>query len=173
MKCPRPEALLLLLMLAAPAMGQQAGGEIVLRAEQARIDQQQGTGVYEGDAEMTQGNRHLSADRIFVQLDAGRISRVEAIGRPVRLTEGENLNAHANRLVYEIGDERIHLFEDAFVAHEGRTFEGAQLRYDLKTRQVEASGDDKGRVRLVIPAKGKDTGKSSQPKQPDTGAPAP
>lgn len=173
MKCPRPEALLMLLMLASPAPAQQAE-EIVLRADKARIDQRQGTGVYEGNAEMTQGNRHLSAERIFVQLEAGQISRVEAIGQPVRLTEGETLSAHANRLVYEVGDGRIHLFEDAFIAHEGRTFEGARLRYDLETRQVEASGGDKDRVRLVIPAEDKSTDKANgQPGQADTGADIP
>lgn len=169
MKCPRPELLLSLLLLLPPVAGAQAGGEIVLSADRARIDQQAGTGVYEGNAEMNQGGRHLTAERIFIQLENGEISRVEAVGDPVRLTEGEALDAHARRLVYEINGKVIHLFEDAFVSHEGRTFEGAQVRYDLQTRQVEASGDEKGRVRLVIPG---EDGKNGSPEDQE-GAPSP
>lgn len=161
MKHPLPELLLLLLLAATAAYG-QTGGEIVLRADRASIDQQAGTGVYEGNAEMTQGERHLSAEQIFIRLENGEISRVEAVGEPVRLTEGEALNARAQRLVYDLEARMIHLFDDAYVSHEGRTFEGARVRYDLQSRQVEASGDDKGRVRLVIPGSENDNAQQQQ-----------
>lgn len=154
MKSLLPELLLLSLLLAPIAQSQERE-EIVLQADRARIDQQAGTGVYEGNAEMNQGQRHLTAERIYIELENGEIARVEAFGDPVRLTEGEALNAHAQRLVYEIKTKMIHLFDNAYVSHEGRTFEGAQVRYDLQTRQVEASGNEQGRVRLVIPGEKK------------------
>lgn len=167
---PLPEKLLAIMLALLPlAAGAQDGAEIVLRADQARIDQQAGTGVYQGNAEMNQGIRHLTADKIFIRMENNEISRVEAIGNPVRLTEGEALDAHAQRLVYDINTKMIHLFEKAFVSHEGRTFEGAQVRYDLQTRQVEASGNEEGRVRLVIPGEKKQ--RDEPPKQ--EGAPSP
>jgi lipopolysaccharide export system protein LptA len=147
----RPEWYLLLL-LPVLALAAPPAGEIVIRADRAEIRQAEGTGLYQGNAEMTQGPRRLRADSIRVELENGEIARVFASGEPVTLEETSTLNARAGRLVYHVRDRKIFLYEEAFIEHQGRTFEGAEVRYDLATGEVRASGDDKGRVRLVIPA---------------------
>lgn len=154
----RPETWILL-VLPLMADAEPPRQEIVLRADRAIIEQQKGTAVYEGNAEMTQGERHLSADRIYVQLENNEIREMEATGKPVRLREGEELSGHAQRVVYDVAAGQVRLYEEAFVSHQGRTFEGAEVVYELESRQVRASGDQRDRVRMVIPEQRDDTDK--------------
>ncbi len=132
-------------------------GEIVLRADRATLSQQEGTGLYEGNAELIHGQRSLKADRIEITLKDGKPSRVEAIGNPVELLDGGDLSARAGKLVYDIEGRRILLSKQARINHLGRTFEGAELIYELDSRRISARGGDDdgegdGRIRLIIPA---------------------
>ena len=134
---------------------QAAESEIILRAERATLSQQEGTGLYEGNAELIQGERSLNADRIEITLKDGKPSRVEATGNPVRLVDGADLTANAERLVYDIEGRRILLYRQARISQQGRLFEGAELIYELDNRRISARGDEQegdGRIRLVIPA---------------------
>jgi lipopolysaccharide export system protein LptA len=129
--------------------------EIVLRAERATLSQQEGIGLYEGNAELIQGQRSLNADRIEITLKNGRPSRVEATGSPVRMVDGSDLTASAEKLIYDIEGRRILLYRKARISHQGRQFEGAELIYELDNRRISARGDQQegdGRIRLVIPA---------------------
>lgn len=140
--------------------GPDTNGDIVVRARTAIIQQQEGVAEYVGNAELVQGNRILKADRILIHLLNNEPQRIEATGEPVSLTEGDDLEASAGRLVYDMSAGRIWLFDQARVASEGRLFEGAELEYELSTRQVNARSDgEQDRVRLVIPAEpGSDEG---------------
>lgn len=153
----RPNRLLLLLLpglvLAAGGnrMNAAAGEPIVIRADRATLNREAGTAVYSGHAELVQGQRRMEAKRIELRMADGELQRAEAFGDPVRIREGERLSGRARRVVYSVADGQVHLYEDAFIKHQGRTFEGARLHYELKSRQVRASGNDQGRVRMVIP----------------------
>lgn len=146
-----------LLVLAVPVLAQEA----VITADRALFRQEAGTGVYEGNAEMVQGQRQVNADRIELRLQDGDLARIEATGAPVRLREGTEINARANRLVYDVAARTITLSGDAYIEQGGRRFEGAEVTYNLASRDIEASGDGGDRrVRLVIPAE--DTNRESQ-----------
>ena len=125
----------------------------MIRAESAVLDQNKGVGIYEGGAELHQGGRHLRADWIRIELKNGTPERIEARGNPVTLIEDDVLEARGNKLTYDVSGRRIQIYEQAYVNHQGRIFEGAELEYNLDTKQVDArGGDEDGRVRLVIPA---------------------
>jgi lipopolysaccharide export system protein LptA len=163
----RPERLLLLVLLPGlvlAANGNQmdaaAGEPIIIRADRATLDREAGTGVYSGNAELVQGKRRLEADRIELHMVDGKLQQAEAFGHPVRIREGETLSGHARRVVYSVADREVHLYEEALIDHQGRTFEGARLHYELESRQVRASGSDEERVRMVIP--------QEQPSRPPT-----
>lgn len=174
-RCASPKAagwlvISLLTMLPVTAASQSPGqpgadqsartapGPVTVRADYARFSQRDGTGLYEGNAELEQGERRLTADRIRLYTENGELTRVEAEGSPLVLTEGDTLSARARHLEYDVTGQRIILKEEAHIRHLDRTFEGARIDYDLATRQVEASGEGDSRVRLVIP--GQDAGKS-------------
>ncbi|MDF1781601.1 MAG: lipopolysaccharide transport periplasmic protein LptA [Alcanivoracaceae bacterium] len=139
-------------LLAINASAAEGNQEILIRAESATLNQVTGVGLYEGKAELRQGPRQLTADRIRIQLKDGVPSIIEATGNLVTLIETDVLEARGKRLIYNVATQRIQIFENAYVNHHGRIFEGAELEYDLRTKQVDARGGENGRVKLVIPA---------------------
>lgn len=144
---------LTLLLTLGGAHAAAADEQIVIRADSATLNQTEGFAVYQGKAELHQGERALRADWLRIELKDGQPARIEARGKPVALTDGTTLEARGNRLVYDVPARRIHIYEQAYVNHQGRVFEGAELEYQLDSKQVDArGGDEDGRVRLVIPA---------------------
>ena len=137
---------------------------VEVTADQAVFEQNAGTGVYRGDAELIQGNRHLYADVIRLFTENKQLVRVEATGDPVRMNEGSELEAHAKKLIYDLRNRQLVLIGDAYVKHQGNTFEGARVQYNLDSRRVDASSEGDKRVRLVIPASN-----AEQAKQNDGG----
>ena len=128
--------------------------EIVIRADRATLNQSSGFAIYQGKAELKQGERALQADWLKIELRDGQPLRIEARGMPVELIDADAIEARGNHLIYDVPDRRIRIFEQAYVNHQGRIFEGAELEYNLDNKQVDARGgdDEDGRVRLVIPA---------------------
>lgn len=146
-------ATMLATMLIAPlARSEQLENRVEVTADRAVFEQNAGTGVYQGDAELIQGNRHLYADVIRLFTENKQLVRVEATGDPVRMNEGSELEAHAQKLIYDLRNRQLILIGDAYVKHQGNTFEGARVQYNLDSRRVDASSEGDKRVRLVIPA---------------------
>lgn len=147
--------LAILALLAALPMGAYAApmeGPIQVTADSGRFEQDAGSGLYRGNVELIQGKRKLFADEMRLFTKNGDLVRVEATGTPVRMEEGEGLNAHAENLVYDINARTLVLTGDAYIEHQGNTFEGAKVEYSLDSKRVDASSEGDQRVRLVIPA---------------------
>lgn len=153
-KRPALGALLLALALAVPAQAAtDSGGDVVISADKAVFRQQDGFGLYQGNAELRQGNRQVTADRIELHLRNDVLHHVIAQGSPVTLREGDELEARGDKLEYDVADQRIVLSGNARIRQNGRSFEGGRVVYDLRSRNVEASGTTpEDRVRIVIPA---------------------
>ena len=144
-----------LALLATLPLGAQAApmeGPIQVTADNGRFEQDAGSGLYSGNVELIQGKRKLFADEMRMFTKNGDLVRVEATGSPVRMEEGEGLNAHAQNLVYDINARTLVLTGDAYIEHQGNTFEGAKVEYSLDSKRVDASSEGDQRVRLVIPA---------------------
>ena len=150
--------LALALLPFTPATAQTRNEEIIIRADRATLNQQTGNAQYEGNAELVQGSRRMTADRITLTLQNNRPIRVEAYGNPVTLNESSGAEAKAQHIIYDLSERKVSLYENASINHQGRIFECAELEYYLDTEQVEASGDGEGdRVKLVIPAEPEET----------------
>ena len=164
---------LALTALATGAAAQQPTGPVEVSADQATFEQDAGTGVYRGNAELIQGKRRLNADIIRLFTENNELVRVEATGAPVRMVEGKELNARADKLVYDLEQRSLVLTGNARVTHQGNTFEGAKVEYNLDSRRVDASSEGDKRVRLVIPAKNAEqASEGSQPDEQDADEPA-
>ena len=164
---------LALTALTAGAAAQQPTGPVEVSADQATFEQSAGTGVYRGNAELIQGKRRLNADVIRLFTENNELMRVEATGSPVRMVEGKELNARADKLVYDLAQRSLVLTGNARVTHQGNTFEGAKVEYNLDSRRVDASSEGDKRVRLVIPAKNAEqASEDAAPAEQDNGEPA-
>lgn len=153
---PRKTLGLMLAGLAALSLAAVSNGAenpIVVRAESATMNQLEGTGLYEGNVEMNQGERLVKADRILITLRDKKPYRIEADGRPVIMEDVDDIRAQAESLLYDVASQRIYLSGNAQVRHQGRVFEGAELEYQLDSKRIIArGGSDDGRIRMVIPA---------------------
>lgn len=149
-----------LTLLASLASAAPVEGPISVSADSGRFEQEAGTGVYSGDVELLQGNRTMQAEEMSLFTRNGELVRVEATGAPVKLSEGEDLEAHASNLVYDIKARTLVLTGDAFIRHKGNTFEGAKVEYSLDSKRVDASSEGDQRVRLVIPAENQAPGQN-------------
>lgn len=144
--------LLLLVPLWAQAAQNAQAQPIIIRADLAILNRQAGIGVYKGHVELVQGQRRLEAQRLKLFLENGELRKAVAWGDPVRIREGDALRGHAQRIVYDVAQGTVSLYQQAFIFHQGRTFQGAELHYKLKTGRVRASGNEHQRVKVVIPA---------------------
>jgi len=139
--------------LSLAALSHGAENPIVVRAESATMNQVEGTGLYEGNVEMNQGERLVKADRILITLRDKKPYRIEADGKPVLMEDVDDISAQAESLLYDVASQRIYLSGNAQVRHQGRVFEGAELEYQLDSKRIIArGGSDDGRIRMVIPA---------------------
>lgn len=148
-------ALLLTAMISATALAEPAGDlPVQISADRGQFDQQEGVGVYEGNVELLQGNRRVTADRIELFTRNGELNRVEATGQPVTMREGDDLETRADKLVYDLNARTVVMIGNAFMRRDGSTFEGARVEYHMDNRRVDASSEGDQRVRLVIPPEG-------------------
>ena len=154
-------ALCLALLIPAAASAEQRQEPVQISADQGRFEQDRGRGHYRGNVEMIQGDRTLYADEVELIMRDGELRRVEAIGTPVRMKEADFLESHADKLEYDLSRRTVILIGNAYIRHQGNTFEGARVEYNMDTRQVDASGEGEQRVRLVIPAESQNRGGSS------------
>ena len=82
-------------------------------------------------------------------------------------------SARADKLVYDLAQRSLVLTGNARVTHQGNTFEGAKVEYNLDSRRVDASSEGDKRVRLVIPAKNAEqASEDAEPEEQDNGEPA-
>ena len=143
----------LLVILTQGVWAKEPVAEIIIRADSATLNQTQGFAIYQGHAELHQGARLLRADWIKIELKNGQPLRIEARGEPVELKDGDNIEARGKRLIYDVPQRRMRSYEQAYVNHQGQIFEGAELEYQLDSKQIDArGGGEDGRVKLVIPA---------------------
>ena len=125
------------------------------------------------NAELIQGKRRLNADVIRLFTENNELVRVEATGSPVRMVEGKELNARADKLVYDLAQRSLVLTGNARVTHQGNTFEGAKVDIQPGFAPRDASSEGDKRVRLVIPAKNAEqASENAEPAEQDNGEPA-
>lgn len=134
-----------------------------IQADSAVFDQQKGTGIYTGHVSLTRGTEKLTANRMTLTVDAKQqLKQVNASGDPVTFSDGISLNGHANKLEYDVKNQTIHLYGDAFMQQGKRKFSGGEITYSMDSQRVEAKGGDGKRVKLVLPPA--DTNKSESAK---------
>lgn len=170
-------AIILCAFLIAPlplaALQDDRDQAIEFRADEAVHDEVNGTLTYTGSVYMEQGSMKIRADKIVVFGNQESVTKIEAIGRPVSLSQtprpsAEPIEAKAGQLVYEIRDDVIRLNGNAKLSQEGSSLTGDRIDYDVRRSIVRARGSkntanssEDGRIRMVIPSKALRTNKST------------
>ncbi len=129
---------------------------IYIRADTVALDEREGTIVYRGRVEMTQGTVDLEADLVTVLLDENdQIVQITAEGDRARYSQrvGEDqelVTALARTIVYMTQAEHVELIGDAHLSQRQNEFSGRVIRYDMRAGRVEAEGEDDEGVRMIL-----------------------
>ena len=153
--------LLLSLSLPTLALPEDSQQPIKISADSAIRDEKQGTTIYQGNVDMTQGTLRIQADKITIYANANTIETIIAIGQPARFRQQPepdkgDVVANANTIEYRVAQEIMTLTSNAAINQDGASISGDSIKYDIAAGRIEAgkseSGTgDSGRVNVVLP----------------------
>jgi lipopolysaccharide export system protein LptA len=158
-------ALALFATLAGPAMAQaepaksskqRVSGPITITAKTG--EWREGVMIYTGDVLMVSKTLELRGARLELRQTGGKKSPYEIIlnGSPSTMKHmGENpgdpvVNGRSSKMTYRSADQTIQLTGNAHLERGKDELNGDDVRYDVANRRVQASGGEKGQVRIVI-----------------------
>lgn len=154
--------LLATLIITSPvaAFDMNSDAPIRVSADTARLDDTEGTAVYNGDVELVQGETQLNAERVVLYRNEEGLSRIEASGEPARYRqparEGEAMtDARARNITWSAAESQLTFERQAVIEQGNNVFRGDVIHYDTVRRVVTAEGgtpsqDSSGRVEMVI-----------------------
>lgn len=135
---------------------QRVSGPITITAKNG--EWREGNMVYTGDVVMVSKTLELRGNRLELQQDGGKKNPYEitVTGTPATLkhigqTEQDPVvNGRSTKMVYRSATQNIQLTGDAHLERNKDELNGDDIRYDVANRRVQASGGDKGQVRIII-----------------------
>ncbi len=139
----------------AYAVPGDADEPIHIQAENAEIDQENQQVTYFGSVQINQGTLQVNAERMIVDYREQKVVRITATGNPahylqqLEAAEG-TVQASASTIIYHTQAERIDLKGNANLTQKGNRITGELIQYDIVAGKVEATADDKGRVKMVL-----------------------
>ena len=128
---------------------------INIEADNAKILEKEGKSVYSGNVVLLQGKTRLTADKITVLSEQGKLSRITAEGKPVTYhqdnqPEAEDINAEAEKVDYFALENRIVLLNNAKLTQGRSVFSGNRIEYNANTEVVTASQSETGKERVQV-----------------------
>jgi lipopolysaccharide export system protein LptA len=115
--------------------------------------------VFTGNVRITQGTMVIHAGRAVIHRANGNIQRVQFTGSPVQMSQelddGSKINARANNVDYDMATDTVVFTGDALIDQPGRgNIAGGRIAYNMKSGQVQGTGEGKGRVKMQFVPKG-------------------
>lgn len=147
-----------LLPICAWALSSDKQQPIHIEADSVVINDAQGAAVYKGNVHYSQGSTQLEADEVTVySKDRQKVDKVVATGDPATFrqrpdNQDQDMRGQAGQIDYYADAERVVLIKDAHLWQGKNEFAGNRIEYDTARQTVKAlnSGDDSGRVQVII-----------------------
>lgn len=149
--------------MTAMALPSDRNQPITLLADRATFNEKTGVTTYSGNVVIEQGTLKLQANSIVANLNNQRkISSVNASGSPAKFQQQLEAKrgiarGEAQKIVYNAESGIITLTGNAYLFQDGASIRGNTLRYSINKGDIEvtgggsSSGQNKGRVQIVIP----------------------
>jgi len=122
---------------------------IDIRADRSQFDERAGLQVLDGNVEISQGTMLIRADRVEVQLEDGRLARIEGTGSPLVFEQdneaGERMQGAAARIAYDAIEGRLVLEGGATLEQPRQALQSERIVFDARTQTVSAEGGPGGR----------------------------
>lgn len=161
-------AVILLSPLAADAEQADRNKPVNIESDKVTVDDPKKIHLFEGRVILTQGTLEIRGDTLTVTQDAGGFQKGVATSHTGLATfkqrldgSGDYVRGKAERIEYDSGTQKAHLFNQAHVVSGTDEVSGQFIVYDGKTGQYvvtnsgssTADGGGKERVRVIIKPK--------------------
>lgn len=130
---------------------------ISIEADTAELSQEKNVSIYRGNVRLERGPLVMTGRELTVSRSAQNDSiRAELSGAPARAvyTDPNNTGvpvvATAESIAYTTRSEVLELSGDAQITRGEDALSGESIRYEIPAARIQASGDDRERVRIVI-----------------------
>ena len=147
----------LMSILVAHAGKDEMDEPIRINARSVQANEKTGTAVYRGNVVAEQGRLSIRADRVEIRVKNNQTELIKATGDPVKLHQQpdattEDIQAEAKRVDYHVSSRTLDMIGEVSLRRGDDLFTGSVLHYDLNTRSLSATGDDRndGRIHAVI-----------------------
>ncbi|MES2684629.1 MAG: lipopolysaccharide transport periplasmic protein LptA [Pseudomonadota bacterium] len=135
---------------------QRVSGPITITAKTG--EWQDGNMIYTGDVVMISKTLELRGARLELQQGGGKKSPyiITVTGAPATLkhmgqtAQDPVVNGRSKTMIYRSATQNIQLTGDAHLERAKDELNGDDIKYDVASRRVQATGGDKGQVRIVI-----------------------
>jgi lipopolysaccharide export system protein LptA len=133
---------------------------IFIKADFARIDNQNGTGYYQGNVELDQGVSHIRADIARTYVDDNN-QLLEAIVESdsqqrrayfwtLREDEDSALHAKADKIKYIPANQRVYLMGNAQITQDDNIYRAPHIEYDTVKQGIMSPATNQGRTEIII-----------------------
>lgn len=190
MNLKNPEWLALLLaLLLTPAWALESDRQQPLKivADSATLDEKDGTATYQGNVVLTQGSLKISAQRLHITTEQGKVNLVRAEGKPAQFSQQPAANqpavtATALTIDYQVKDQTLVLRRKAAVIQNENVFKGEEITYEIQSQRLRAEGQSKdtpkgeagtGRVEMILPSAADIAPQGTTPPAEEPAKPAP
>lgn len=135
---------------------QRVSGPITITANSG--EWQDGNMIYTGNVVMISKTLELRGARLELQQSGGKKSPyvITVTGSPATLkhmgqtAQDPVVNGNSKTMVYRSATQNIQLTGNAHLDRAKDELNGEDIKYDVASRRVQASGGEKGQVRIVI-----------------------
>lgn len=130
---------------------------IHVKSQRADFDTERGLTVYTGDVVVTQGTTLVTGEVVTIKTVDRKVVEVSSKGgkKPAYYEEDRSgdqgkVKAWGQLIRYNLQANQVELIDNARLHQNGDNFTGEKIVYDTTSKTVNASGNDSGRVQMVI-----------------------
>lgn len=129
---------------------------IHIDSAQQSLDMQGNTVTFTGNVVVKQGTIAVHADKVVVTRAEGTQGQevIEAFGKPVTFFQmqdnGKPIKGNAQNVRYELAQDKVTLTGNAYLEQQDSNIKGDRITYLVKRQQMEAVGNNGGRVTTVL-----------------------
>lgn len=147
-----------LLLLPAHARESDLDQPIEIDADRSEFDERAGRQILEGNVRISQGTMLITAERIEITLQNGRLASIEGTGSPLGFEQdneaGERMRGAARRIIYDAVGGSLVLEGEATLEQPRQRLVSERIVFNTEDQTVRAEGDnsgaESGRVRIRI-----------------------
>ncbi len=146
----------LFLIFTLPCFAAQPAQPMNISSDSSTVDRNQGIATFTGHVIFTQGDTHVTGDRLVAYFDnKNQLHKVIITGSLAQAWTRPNpekpiTHAQAQTITYMPSEQLLLLEGDGQIDQKGNLIKGPSLRYNLKTQILTTQPSSQGKTTIII-----------------------